>query len=260
MSRPRVAVVGSCVSRDAFSRSFAPYYKDDIDLVSSIYQSTLPSLAREKEIRSEIPDMITQNYLEDIRREYSGKNMEDLVTARPDIIVIDSYADVQFGVTEVEKQYVTRNHMAFTALRAADIYYDDEGKKFPARGRFEGCLEQGDGYCELAKDSISYFISRIREENTGSQVIINSPRFASSYRAADGQIKSYDKLDRLREKNKHWGELDEILKDAAEARQIIYPDELVIGAEEHKWGLNPVHYDQAYYDYFWQSLKNIIRE
>jgi len=204
--------------------------------------------------------MISQNYLEDIRREYSGKNMEWLVNARPDIIVMDSYADVQFGVTEVDKQYVTRNHMAFTALSAADIYYDDEDKYFPTRGRFEGCSEQVNSYCQLAKDSLSYFISRIREKNTGSQIIINSPRFASSYKASDGQIKSYDKLGRLAEKNKHWSELDEILRHMAEAQQITYPDELMIGIEGHKWGLNPVHYDQVYYDHFWQSLKNIISE
>lgn len=260
MSLPRVGVVGSCVSRDAFNRSFAPNYKNEVELVSSIYQSSLPSLARETKIEGEVPGTVTQNYLEDICREYSGKNLDDLVNSRPDIVVLDTYADVQFGVTEVDRQYVTRNHMAFTALNAADIYYGDEGKEFPVRGRFEGCSEGSDNYFQLAKDSISHLVSRIREKNKGAQFVVNSARFASAYLAADDQMKNYDKADRLDEKNKHWGELDQTLRSMTQGIRIVYPDELIVGREEHKWGLNPVHYDQAYYDYFWQSLKKIIRE
>ncbi len=59
--------------RDAFNRSFAPDYKSKVELVETVYQSSVPSLAREQAILKEVPVTIQPKFHEVVCREYSEK-------------------------------------------------------------------------------------------------------------------------------------------------------------------------------------------
>jgi len=259
MDKPRIAVIGSCVSRDIFNRSFIPSYKEEFELVSDVYQSSLPSLAREVAVSFEDQESIKQNYLKTISREFDGRNLERVIASKPDFILMDFYSDVHFGVTEYKDHYVTRNHMAFTALGGVDSYYSDQDKKLPARGRFEGFSESIDSYSVLAKNSMAHLITRIRESGLESRIIINSARFALNYTTSIDGAELFSNPNRLSDKNKYWDELDALAVKELGGQGIEYPSELIFGDELHKWGLNPVHYTQAYYDYLWNSLMEITR-
>lgn len=258
MSRPRVAVAGSCVSRDVFNTSFTPEYGSHVDLVASVYQSALPSLVRGERVNQAVPEAIMPNYEEVIRREYSGRNISELVNARPDLLIVDLYADIQFGVTKIDEKYVTRNHMAFTALQDADIYFSDTEKKFPFKGRFEGYTSPGNTYYQLAKRSIIRLVNHLHTESPKTKIILNSPRFATSYIKSNGEERAYQDMDRLIKKNKCWSDLDEMFKKLIDCENISYPENMLLGQELHQWGLNPVHYTDDYYKYFWRELQAII--
>lgn len=111
-ARPRVAVLGSCVSRDPFNRRFVPAYREKVELVESVYQSAMPSLSREEFIKADIPDALQPQFRQFMRREHDGKNLSRLALAAADIVVIDFFADVHMGITKLDKYYTTRNHMA----------------------------------------------------------------------------------------------------------------------------------------------------
>ncbi|OGL34237.1 hypothetical protein A3F64_01615 [Candidatus Saccharibacteria bacterium RIFCSPHIGHO2_12_FULL_42_8] len=260
MHRPRVAVAGSCVSRDVFNTSFIPEYGSHVDLVANVYQSALPSLVREERVNQEIPESVMSNYEDVIRREYSGRNISELVNARPDLLIVDLYADIQFGVTKVDEKYVTRNHMAFTALQDADIYFSDIENKFPLKGRFEGYTSPTNTYYHLAKHSIIRFIERLHAGSPKTKIILNSPRFATSYITSTGEEKTYQDVDRLIKKNKYWSDLDEMFRKIIDCENIDYSENMLLGQELHQWGLNPVHYTNDYYKYFWRELSAIIGE
>lgn len=254
MNKPRVAVVGSCVSRDIFNSSFIPGYKEHVELVGDVYQSSLPSLSRDVPVSIDNIKKFKPHYKKTISNEFDGDNMNRIIASKPDIVIMDFYADIHFGVTKINEQYVTRNHMAFMALNGADDYYHDEHKIYPDRARYEGIMKD-DGYDQIATAAIVQFISRLRNECKSSQIIINSARFASDYIGLDGRRKQFDKTDRLINKNRRWQELDKVAVDITDGHQITYPDELIIGDESHRWGLNPVHYRQQYYDYLWKNIE-----
>lgn len=260
MALPRVAIVGSCVSRDAFNSSFAPDYKSRANLVASVYQSSMPSFAREAPVLSQPPATLRRNYMDTIVQEYSGRNMSELISARPDVLVMDFYADVHFGIARIKEQFVTRNHMAFTAIAAADAYYEDHGRTFPERGRFEGQIGAEDSYSQLAKESITYFVHRLREESPRTQIVVNAARFALKHVTKAGFEEQYENAERLSQKNEYWDDFDKLAETIVDCKSISYPEELIVGLEAHKWGSNPVHYTQGYYDYFWDKLGNITDE
>lgn len=249
MSKPRVAIIGSCVTRDNFNSYFAPSYKEKVDVVASVYQSSLPSLAREYPIGMSIPE-VTPMYEEVLGREYSGNNLRDLAESKPDFILLDGYADVQFGITKLSDQYVTRNHMIFATEQETNSFYDDTGAKIPERGRFGESL----WYDEFALDSLIKLIERVRVSNKRVRFIVNSARFALKYTTFEGgEMGNYANAERLMHKNSHWDKFDNLVISHG-ANALLYPEPTFIGDEKHKWGLNPVHYSPAYYDYFWQQL------
>lgn len=258
MIAPKFAVVGSCMSRDPFNRSFAADYRSNAELVSDVYQSAVPSLIRQSKVDHDLPSQITEAYKNTLWREYLGNNMANILLSKPDILVLDFFADIHFGVTTIDNQYVTRNHMAFENSAEAETYYKDEKEIFPLRGRFEGVQESGEpSYAHLAIESLAYFNDRLKATLPDTRVVINSARFATQYRSKEGHIEQFSDPTKLAKKNQYWDELDVIAERITGAQRVVYPDKLILGDEMHKWGLNPVHYGQAYYDHFWEVTKTL---
>lgn len=258
-SRPRLAVVGSCVSRDAFNSTFAAHHRYDAELVAEVYQSSLVSLAREATIDTVSPPVgVKPNYQKTIRRELSGKNLGTLVSSKPDFIVLDFYADIHFGSTKIGDNYVTRNHMAFLTEEDADNFYNDEGAVFPERARYEHFSSGKHSYEQLVLGSLHTVLGAIRSHSPNVELIINSARFAKSY-FRNGQLHTFRSVDRLAQKNIYWADIDKLARDATKAHVIHYDDDRLTASADHRWGLNPVHYTQGYYDQFWEQIKDITR-
>ncbi len=122
-SRPRVDIIGSCVSRDVFNSRFNDVYKEHVEIGATVYQAALPSIVE----RSMIPDINdTGNpktiFKKTLDEEFSGNSIDRIMASRPDFIVIDFFADIHFGVTRKMGRYITRNHMAFQTLDDAGVF------------------------------------------------------------------------------------------------------------------------------------------
>ena len=256
MVLPKVAVVGSCTSRDAFSRRFAPQYKEKVELVETIYQSSLLSLARESPIIEKMPSMIQPKFHEVISREFSGKNLGRLALAAADVVIIDLFADIHFGVTRLNNACVTRNHMAFCHPSQADMYFSDEKLLPPHRMRYEA--KHNNYYRELAITSIKRILAEIYSNNS-PLIVLNSARMSYTYRTANDSYQVLPKIERLKWKNNNWDELDDVFQENVQCARIEYPRELLVGDEQHPWGKHPVHYRQNFYSFFWNSLDAILR-
>lgn len=257
MALPRVAVVGSCVSRDPFNREFAPAYKSRAELVASVFQSAVPSLVRRSVVRAPIPDEVPDRYRRILAAEFSGQNMEALLSPKPDVVVFDNYADIHFGVTTLDSQHVTRNHMAFTSPDAADRYFQDSGKAFPERARFESEDEPAQGYYQLAQQSLEYLLEQLRARNPRARLILNPARFATTYVTRGQDEAAFANSSRLDQKNGHWQRMDDLFETTSGCERLSYPASVFVGDEEHSWGLNPVHYTQSFYDHFWREMARV---
>lgn len=252
MSKPRVAVIGSCVTRDNFNSNFSSEYKDKVNLVAESYQCSFPSLARQESAGLRDTGLIAK-YREVLADEYSGRSLDKIADARPDYVIMDGYADIQFGVTKKDDLYVTRNHMAFMSQKDSDNFYGDTQSDMFERGRFGEVA----WYENLAANSLYKIIDRIRDRNNRATFIVNSARFALNYRTELGQITPYPSTDRLAMKNDRWEVIDKLMTGLG-AVALSFDDDLFIGDEHHRWGLNPVHYQQKFYDEFWNQLDGVI--
>lgn len=259
MSLPRIAVIGSCVSRDVFNSRFTSDYKDYIEVTDTLYQSALPSIVRDQDIDRDLPDDVRPNFISVLKRELLGEKLARLAASKPDVLLIDFFADVHFGVTEKNGLYLTRNHMAFQTLDAADDYYDDEGVTPPERMRYEKSPD-GERYRKLAKASIEVFGNILNDESPDTRIVLNSARFSTVYETKDGEIVSFGNEKRLLEKNDNWAELDEMFIGAIGSEHVVHQPADIVCSDQHPWGLHPVHYAQNYYDSLWKKLIKIISD
>lgn len=252
---PKVAVIGSCISRDPFNSKFYAGYKERVTLVSEAYQIALPSLLRQRQVTTGPSSNTHPHYALHLQGEYAARTLGWIISSSPDVIVIDFYADVHFGVTTVDGQFVTRNHMAFASPEATNSFFQDEGHVWPRRGR----LGESSGYSGLLRSAIEQFIEQINRRLPNTVLVLNSARFALYYTDhRSGGHRSFERPERLVRKNERWAYADEMFKAQSGCRQIVYPQRLLVGSVSHPWGLNPVHYEPAYYNFFWSELARLV--
>lgn len=255
-SKPRIDIIGSCVSRDVFNSRFNDVYKEHVEIDETVYQTALPSIVE----RTAIPDINdTDNpktiFKKTLDEEFSGNSIDRVIASRPDFIVMDFFADVHFGVTRKMGRYVTRNHMAFQTLDDAGVFYDDRGSNSPERMRFDN-----DEYKTIAIKSLCSLRDQLRSELPRVEFVVNSARFSSTYTNNDEEIVLFHNHDRIQWKNDNWAALDKIAIDKLDAQQISHDEESLTAAPSHPWGLHPVHYIQPYYDSLWRSIRTIIMD
>lgn len=256
-AKPKVAVVGACVSRDLFNRRFAPEYKEKVILVESIYQSAMPSLSREESIQVEIPETLQPQFRESMRREYDGQNLARLALSAADIIVFDFFADIHLGITNVNGHRMTRNHMAFNRTADADVYFDDSTLSKPDRMRYEAGVA-GVQYHELALGSMRKILDVVNERSREPLFVLNSARLSKNYINESGNEEAFPKVESLVRKNGNWDVIDETFQQLTQCVRIDYPEELFKGDVGHPWGKHAAHYAQPYYDYFWNRFDQFI--
>lgn len=259
MSRPKVAVIGSCVSRDVFNSEFTPGYKTYVDVVDTLYQSSLPSVVREFDIDSDLSEDIRPNFMNVMKKELLGKKLGRIVALQPDVLLIDFFADIHFGVTTRAGQYITRNHMAFKSLESADAFYGDAETAPPQRMRFvKGA--GGEEYQKVARKAIRAFADILEETSPQTSIVLNAARFSTMYQIEPGELVSFGNHQRLIEKNANWDELDRLFLDETGCEQIVHDPSNLIGSVGHPWGLHPVHYVQSYYDNLWDVLSKTMSQ
>lgn len=255
-NKPKIDIVGSCVSRDVFNSRFNGAYKEHVEIGETVYQTALPSIVEHAKLAdiddTDNPKSIFKKTLDE---ELSGDSIDRIVESHPDFIIMDFFADIHFGVTRKMGRYVTRNHMAFQTLDDADVFYDDYESSSPERMRFDDDVYRG-----IAVESLCAFRDKLRGKMPKVEFIVNSARFASTYTSDDGEIVQFDNYDRIQWKNSNWATLDEIAIDKLDAQQIHHDEYSLIAAPSHPWGLHPVHYVQKYYDGLWRSVHKITKD
>jgi hypothetical protein len=258
MTLPKVAVIGSCVSRDPFSRRFFPTYRERAELVFDAYQLAVPSLIRAASVDVRLPETVRAKHRRYIEQEMRGGVADRIIAARPDVIVVDFYADVHFGVTTVKGHLVTRNHMAFSSTGAATEFYQDEGRTLPYRGRFSSDDTANTGYRPLYEAALAVFLECLNADLPQAVLVVNSARFSLDYRDHDGTSVQFPKAGRFAQKNLSWAAADDLFQYTTGCLRLTYPQSLFVGSASHPWGLHPVHYSREYYQYFWDQLGAVV--
>ncbi|GFH41750.1 hypothetical protein Hs30E_03010 [Lactococcus hodotermopsidis] len=171
--------------------------------------------------------------------EYEKDVLNDIVASNPDVLILDFFSDVNYGVLQtVNGTYLTnkseyQKNPSFEAIAIADSY----------RPAFEF-----NAYVEIWAEALDRFMTFMKTYLPETKVVINGLRFATKGFMNDGSFVQVKGNPSLEYRNKVWGALD---KFATENYQIpiisCYTDRSIM---EIDGSINTIALEDVYYKYF----------
>ena len=247
-ARPRVGVIGSCVTRDNFSSRVRPGWKADFALHGEFYQSTLISfLAPPLDVEDNVVDDLAAHdatvTLADMRKTYRHEIARD----NPDLLIVDTFSDARMGVIAAGGTWITdnvwkvRNSLFYRSL--------DQSTR-------RSFTENMEAFLELYREASRKFAQFLQTSAPGTRVVLNRARGVARYRGLDHRGGVFDAKP-VQELNAKRAQLEDVFLEEVPAEII---DPMFDGAAsdaEHPWGAGPAHYEQAVYELFRAQLRKI---
>lgn len=236
--RPTIALLGSCVSRDAFHGDLNPGWRDRYELGPTHYQASLISLVGP-------PAPLPAGGLDDLDpharacvvAEFTRPFLPALAAARPSHLLVDLFTDARFGVVRAGGSWVTDNAWKIGRSGAYAGYADAprlDLERSPAE-----FLALWDAACDA-------LAAVLAEESPETTVLVNAARGASHWRGPDGEH-AFD-VGAVRALNARWERLERRLLARFPGAQVLEPMARgVRAAADHPWGRYWVHYEPSYY-------------
>jgi len=243
----RVAVFGSCVSRDVFNRTFNPHYKDLFECVAVSNHVSLVSLMAEPVVF----DADDLNGLEpriknQLANEFNRTFLQDLKRLQPDYLVVDLWADLIFGFASHNGGRITNN--AWSTVKT-NFYLDAETNVFKID-------QQTQTFMDEWKDAADRFFVFLAAAAPNTKVVLHSARNISGWIAKDGNEETFSPW--AVSMNKYWDMMDSYLTARYVDRVIAIVTHKTKSFEDHPWGKFPVHYTFEYHPQFLSKLTQIV--
>lgn len=201
----KIAIIGACCSRDLFNAKFVPDWKDYFEVVYYAFQTSFISLMSAKIPYSQelldskellvSEEQVRSNrwYRDILEKELNKSYLSDLISLKPDNILLDFYSDVFNGVIKINKNsYVTQRTKDQRNNRAFDEYINCDQVNI---------IDNRDEYFDLWKKYIEEFLGFLESNLPDTKILINKIRFSNVLRLEDGKTESYkyEKTDLLNE-------------------------------------------------------------
>lgn len=241
----RVAILGSCVTRDPFNRTFNPGYKDHFEVVALCDKVSLVSLMAEPfdiDTVAAFPDL--KPYWQDLlKQEFTRSFLTEVVELQPDLLIFDLYTEIFFGYAKWNGHVISRNHIATTTT---PWYADGEVEEF----RFHVDPE---GYMEAWTEAADRLFPYLREQLPNTKFILHRSRATSEWVANDGTVTSFS--DYQNSLNPLWEMTEQYVLDKGYVDDsFMVFEEGMRSYEEHPWGHAPVHYTMDFHSKFLEAL------
>lgn len=236
----KVAVIGSCVSRDIFNRTFNPGYKDIFECVALANQVSLVSLMSDPvPVDPEHLNGLNRRVHGELTREFSRHFLTELLETEPDYVLMDFRPDIVFGFDDLSTGgTVTHNTWSTTKTR---FYQEREATWY----RADRTPVQ---FYARWKDAADRFIEWLNTNLPNTKIIVHKARNIATWTTKAGEVKNFSPWS-LR-MNKHWDTMDNYVTAKPGVRSI---DVLVPGQqsfEAHPWGPSALHYTFDYHQRF----------
>lgn len=256
----RVAIVGSCCTRDAFNSLFVPDYKEHFQVVYEAFQPSFlaimepPVAHNPASFRLPSDDYQAWSHHAVLPFELAKPHLLGLVDAQPDIIVFDFYSDIHWGIREVEG----------SVMSGRSIYTEN--------GVFDGF--DVSPRTLTADTAPLLFLRRFRTiarrfgefarrwlPNT--TLVVHQARYATKEEQADGTTRYTrgTKLLRLYSRNLLWAQADQIFMAETGAIAITHKSRLTSASNYPLGGATgPVHYTLDAHNELSYNLRDIARQ
>ncbi|WP_095079247.1 DUF6270 domain-containing protein [Pseudomonas sp. Irchel s3h17] len=241
METTKVAVVGACVTRDCFNRSFVPFYRENFECVSTVWQSSFislvspPTKVADQELAGRLNDKQLAYLKEDIEKEHIRK----LVAQKPDYIILDLYADTHYGTCLINGTPVTCNP---NSLMKTNFYKLNKDNLTASN-----LLNSPEQFSKV-KDAFYRFIELMQHSLPNARVILHLFEFTDAYINKKGESIKFEgsKYAYIEKANTLLNKFyAEVLKER-EITTIDMRDRYYLGDEGYPFGLEPYHFERQY--------------
>jgi len=239
----KVAIFGSCTTRDNFNSKFNLEYKDFFTLVCFQHQTSIMSLMSDSISYNEESLSPLKGWDKRIMASELNKTFFlDLVKEKPDILIMDFFADARFKTIEIDNAYLTVNE--WKTIKS-DFY-----KALP-----KDTIPFTPSEVQLRK-SFSDFSNFMKTNLPETKIILNQARGAKSYTDKEGNEEFFNQKV-VNKINKRWEMLDNLFIEIVKPLQIDVMNPTVKGYVDHLWSIGYVHYTPNFYHNFLKTLISI---
>ncbi|MDY0409350.1 DUF6270 domain-containing protein [Virgibacillus soli] len=253
----KIAVLGSCVSRDSFHSKIISDYKNYYSCVLHQNQMSMISLAAKPiSFDNKLIDNLSPFDTKHFRTELDKSFFKEMRKNQPNYLIIDFYGDLYYGIQEIGGSYITNKKWLW---QRTSLY-----GRLEKRDAFQIFGRNQERFYPLWKEGVKTLFSFLEKELPNCKVIVNKARFIDVYLDKnDGQLKSLSESKKINYLNvdvynKWWDVLDKHLINNYNVKTLEYDMSKYYAVEDHIWGLLYVHYNTEFYQDFTRKLLGII--
>ena len=234
----KINILGSCVTRDAFSKTQRDFHIEKYVARHSLHSIVSKPLIDSKELRK-ILDSNTWN--QEMLFEDISKNSLDVFNC--EFLIVD-LVDERLNYYQIEDIVLTETFM----LNKSNILNDYPNKKLIKRGS-KVDLDQWRETCKKLKEKLVA---------NNIKVIFHEAFFSTHYKDENGQLVAFENQNKIENQNKNLKHFQEIFKEIIEPHHIISIDRKNLIGSIRKGTYEPFHYIPEYYKELIVELKSIF--
>lgn len=251
----RMAVLGSCATRDIFNSQINPNYKDHFKLITASERTSIISLMSNPVNIWDLDSLNTYSgedldYFgtKTLKRDFTKEFLLELKNNVIDYLILDNLFEARFGILCFENNIITNNSWDLHNT----LFYKNLGS-FNTLSMASNSKK----YLKLYSKSFSLFYDYIKEECGDINLILNKACDTDRVLDDDGSIKVVDS-EYCNEFNHYIYKLNKHIEDnydvdIIELNILNYPNDV-----NHIWGSGTSHYIPEYYRDFTKNINNII--
>lgn len=263
MSRIKVGIIGSCVTREAFITRNNPQYKDVYDLGPLAWQTGLVSflstpVTADVAASIEPGTKVNEHGARTMARDIAKTDRADLEAFAPDYLLFDLYSDVRYGLARVGDATITNNPNSF---RKTDYFAAGDG--FTTLHMANASAE----YVPLVEAAVDELVEWQRRALPQTTLVLNCFRYSSYYRTSTGDLnfvkyrgdhKRDDLYRRLLRENDRYDSLYRSITARHDLRTIDNRDRSYHSDGDHPYGISPWHFGRPFFQDFMADLDRMV--
>lgn len=234
----KILIFGSCVSRDIFN------LENNFHIVNYFARSSFASIFQTPFSHPEVTESLESKFQEKIVKSDMKKSIfSDLKNNNFDILVLD-FIDERFNLYSLDNTICTlSNEAVSTGLL----------EKYPDHKIIKSVSKE---FFDMWEEGWGKFIELMKKNGQLDKVLLNKVYWAEETVSGHNFEPTYSK-NKIREMNNFLNRLYTIAERSIPPENIMkFSEKIMIGADEHQWGLSPFHYVSNYYEKALVFLEN----
>lgn len=239
----RYAIFGSCVTRDAFDLA---QRRGSGDSVATYLARTTINACLAAPVALPAPACTAAARFEErcVAADIAKTHFADLAAKPFDVLIVD-LIDERHPVLSVNGSLLCRSVPLVRMAAACGLDLSGCEMLMPHDPRI----------VQATLDNIPRFVAALTAISPPSRIVLHEALWAPSYRAADGALRHFPDLPLIARCNRTLSGYYAAIRGACPDMTAIRIDgDALVADEGHRWGLEPFHYGEGYYDLFLQRL------